>query len=175
MISFALCEMMLVGAPVLLGANMKLHELRYGRKVIFQGKEYEVCSNPPYKPHQIPLRNDDSTIWDAPYAHVDELQIVEEDSQDPLALEAEFQQVFEQVHPLIQANLAEAARLINEAVSLSEKSGVPFCPKEKLTWIKPSYIPKSFREKFPNVEKDFVEQVTDSYGWHDGWQYSQTC
>lgn len=156
--------------------SMKLHELRYGRKVLFQGKVYTVSANGPYKPNQIPLQDEESDIWDEHEAHVDELEIVMEDELDPLALENEFQKVFEEVNPLIQSNLKEAARLINEAVALSEKSGVPFRPKDKLAWIAPSYIPKSFRDKFPHVEQDFVEQVTDSYGgYYKGWQYSQTC
>lgn len=163
------------GALAPFGVNMKLEDLRYGRKVLFKGVEYEVSCNGPYKPDMIPLRNDETDIWTSPYAKLEELEIVKEDDQDPLAIEAEFQQVFESINPLIQQNLKEAARLINEAVALSEKSGVPFRPQEKLVWMTPSYIPESFREKFPYVEQDFVEQVTEAYGCDDGWQYSQTC
>src|SRR5574338_1369346 len=110
--------------------RMKLEDLRYGRKVRFQGKEYTVSCNGPYEADEIPLTNDDCDIWDSPHAHVDELELVMEDGLDPLTLENEFQKVFEEVNPLIQSNLKEAARLINEAVSLSEKSGVPFRPKD---------------------------------------------
>lgn len=151
---------------------MKKEQLRYGLKVTVKGMEgvFELHCYPPYE-KQVPLYDDEGLF----YAKVEELELAGPDTTE---LEAEFQKTFDTIHPLIQSNLEEAARLINEAVQLSEKNGIPFCPKAKLAWIAPSYIPKSFEKLFPEIAKDgdFWTTVTDAHGgYYKGWQYSQTC
>lgn len=106
-------------------------------------------------------------------AELTELEEEEKLSQ----LETEFRATFEKVHPEIQAKLEEAARLINEACALAEEHGVPFRPKKRLVFIAPSYIPRSFAQKFPELyeEYDLWADITGAHGSDEGWQYSQTC
>lgn len=90
-------------------------------------------------------------------------------------LETDFEKAFNEVHDQIQLKLTQAAKLIEEAVKLSEDSGVPFKPEEPLTFVRPSYIPRSMEKKFPDIDQDFVAELTDAYGYDAGWQWSQVC
>ena len=92
------------------------------------------------------------------------------------ALEAEFIKVFNEHHPEIQAKLAAASKLIEEAVAISEKYGIPFRPEEDIMWCNPSYVPTSYEEKFKGLDWDFLYELTEAGGGgYDGWQMSQTC
>ena len=94
-------------------------------------------------------------------------------------IEKEFESVFNTVHPQIQEKLAAAAQLINEAEALAEEHGIPFRPKHDIMFCNPSYIPTTLREKFPEVEMDYISHLTEAYGdteyGYNGWQQSQTC
>lgn len=89
----------------------------------------------------------------------------------------QFEQTFNSVHDQIQEKVAAAAKLLNEATALSEEHGIPFRPKVGMPF-RMSYIPDSFREKFPEVSDDSVwSELTNAYGdtEYAGWQVSQTC
>jgi uncharacterized protein (DUF302 family) len=91
-------------------------------------------------------------------------------------LEKEFERVFDEVHPQIQDKLAQAAKLIREAEALSEKHGIPFRPKEEIMFCRPSYLPDSLNEKFPDLDSEFWNAVTDAWAYdYQGWQQSQVC
>jgi hypothetical protein len=92
-------------------------------------------------------------------------------------MEAEFQKVFDEHHPEIQAKIAAAAKLLAEAEELAEKHGLPFRPKTSVLGFRMSYIPESLDQKFPELEQDFWSHVTGAYGGYDyaGWQSSQVC
>lgn len=92
-------------------------------------------------------------------------------------LEKEFEKIFDEIHPQIQEKLAAAARLIDEAEALAEEHGVPFRPEKTIMFCRPSYIPQSMQEKFPDLDSDFWTQVCDAWGGYDyeGWQQSQVC
>lgn len=113
--------------------------------------------------------------WD--YGSTDVVPADSVELYDGSKLEEQFQKVFETIHPQIQAKLTEASNLINQAVALAEENGLPFCPDKDIMWCSPSYIPKSFKRKFPGLDSDFWCDLTraggdDRYG---GWQMSQTC
>src|SRR6266850_1381638 len=90
-------------------------------------------------------------------------------------LEKTFIKVFNENHGEIQAKISAAAKLIDEAESLSEQYGIPFKPKSSLMWCRPSYLPKSLKEKFPGIDMEFVMDSTGAYGdeGYSGWQMSQ--
>lgn len=96
-------------------------------------------------------------------------------------LEIKFQQIFNEHHNQIQEKLSQASQLIEEAVEISEKYGLPFRPQEDIMWMTPSYIPESFNGKFPNLDYEFWTNLTDACGDFDdeigftGWQQSQVC
>ena len=88
-----------------------------------------------------------------------------------------FEQTFNSVHEQIQSKIAAAAKLLDEATDLADKHGVPFRPNVG-TPFRMSYIPDSFKEKFPDVADgsdwcDFTGAHGDTY--YGGWQSSQTC
>jgi hypothetical protein len=89
-----------------------------------------------------------------------------------------FEETFNSVHDQIQKKVAEAAKLLREATSLSEKLGVPFRPRVG-TPFRMSYIPDSFESKFPEVSNNYDDwtELTNAHGGSDytGWQSSQTC
>ena len=97
--------------------------------------------------------------------------------EEYLALEAEFTKVCDEHMKEIQDKLSAAAILIDEAEALSEKYGLPFRPKTSIMWCRPSYLPKTFEEKFPDLDCDAVDAITNASGDYNypGWQVSQTC
>ncbi len=96
-------------------------------------------------------------------------------------LESEFEEAFNKVHPEIQEKIAQASALIGEAVSLSEKYGIPCRPEHSISGANMSYIPSTLRKKWAKLyEEDsyseFVNDLTGAYGGeYDGWQSSQVC
>lgn len=91
-------------------------------------------------------------------------------------LEREFEKQFNEVHSQIQENLRQAAKLVEEAVALSEKYGIPFRPKVGFPF-RMSYLPESMKDLFPDIDTDFVSELTEAHGYweYGGWQTSQTC
>lgn len=85
-------------------------------------------------------------------------------------LELEFREVWESHITEIQAKCTAAAALLDEAVALSEKYGIPFRPEKTIMFCEPSYIPESMKKKFPDLEYDFVCELTNAWsGDYDGW------
>jgi hypothetical protein len=96
---------------------------------------------------------------------------------DESELEKEFEKTFKEIEPLIQAKIAAAVVLLNEAEGLSYQYGIPFRPKEEIMFCSPSYLPESMKEKWPDLDEDFVRELTGAFGYDgwDGWQQSQVC
>lgn len=90
-------------------------------------------------------------------------------------LEREFLRTFNAVHDKIQENLHQASLLIEQACQLADDNGIPFKPKFPLCGFKMSYIPQSYEDKFPKLDRDFMNNLTDAYGGYEGWQTSQVC
>lgn len=92
-------------------------------------------------------------------------------------LEKKFRKLFDKHNPAIQAKLAQANKLIEEAESIADKHGIPFCPEEGITGFSMSYIPENFSTLFGAMDRELVYDITNaSYsGDYPGWQTSQTC
>lgn len=99
------------------------------------------------------------------------------------SFEKEFKEVFDKINPEIQSKLEQAAQLISEATSLSEKHGIPFRLEHGIPF-QMSYIPDSLEKFFPALKEDEnwdlhekMCKITGSYdcGEYSGWQSSQTC
>lgn len=93
-------------------------------------------------------------------------------------LKSKFKAVIQKIDPQIQMKCAQAALLLEEAVKLSEDNGVPFIPKTKIMFCSPSYIPKTLTDKFPNLDVDFWQTLTETYQEDEtifGWQEEQIC
>lgn len=95
--------------------------------------------------------------------------------QDNSELEKEFRALVEEKQMLITAKLNAANQLIEEAIAISEESGVPF--DGSVSQISQSYYPMSFRKKFSDLDKDVVENITGTYSEYDhvGWAHSSVC
>jgi hypothetical protein len=94
-----------------------------------------------------------------------------EDSQ----LEREFRTTANVVLVEIQKKVAESSRLLQEAVDLSEKHGIPF--SSSVSFLGQSYTPSTFEEKYGEVDSDLAESITDAFGCMDGsgWEHSDVC
>lgn len=91
-------------------------------------------------------------------------------------LEQEFRKLVDNKFNLINAKLNQANQLIDEAISISEEYGIPF--SSSLSQVGQSYYPNSFRKKFPDLDIDFVSEVTGSYHndpEYGGWEHSAVC
>jgi hypothetical protein len=73
----------------------------------------------------------------------------------------------------IDAKLSIASKAIQEAVKISEETGVPF--SAGVSPLGQSYIPASLGEKFPELDKSTAQEIADAYGEYDGWQHSDVC
>lgn len=102
---------------------------------------------------------------------VDMDDLMEEDSD----LEKEFRQTASKALKLIKAKVAEAENALSEACALSEKYGVPF--DTGISFLSQSYTPDSVGEKFPDVDRSFINEITgasNEYGY-GGWEHSAAC
>jgi methionine aminopeptidase len=75
----------------------------------------------------------------------------------------------------IDEHLENACRELDAAVNISEKYGIPF--STNISFISQNYNPKSRSKKYPDLDSDFLESVTGTYGSEDdyGWQHSAVC
>jgi len=73
----------------------------------------------------------------------------------------------------IDEKLAMAHAALREAVKISNETGIPF--NASISPLSQSYIPVSLAEKFSDLDRDFINEITDSYGEYDGWQHSAVC
>lgn len=90
-------------------------------------------------------------------------------------LEREFRLKANEVLAEIHRKCSEGARLLSEAVKLSEEHGIPFHPE--ISFLGQSYFPNSFEEKYKGVDRDLVYSITDAsseYGY-GGWEHSDVC
>lgn len=89
-------------------------------------------------------------------------------------MERDFRRAYFSTIDLIEEKLNAASDLISEAVKISEKAGVPF--RAHVSPISNSYCPRSKDDKFPELDQDFVNSVTDTYdNEYGGWRHSAVC
>lgn len=89
--------------------------------------------------------------------------------------EREFRKISDIISDKIYEKVKAAQKLLDEAVEISEKSGVPF--NSGISFIGQSYIPKSLSVKFPDIDKEFINEVTETWGdfEYGGWEHSAVC
>jgi len=90
-------------------------------------------------------------------------------------LERDFRKTFHYADQLIQAKLDEASAAINEAVKIAERYGVPF--HTHVSPLSNEYHPRSLGKKFPKLDHDFMQNVSDTYNEYEstGWKRSAVC
>jgi hypothetical protein len=90
-------------------------------------------------------------------------------------LEKEFKVLAESIGKEIDDKVAEAAKLLNEAVSLSDRFGIPF--RSPISQIDQAYVPTSFKVRFNTLDKEMVckmlEMYKDELNYARGWRHSQ--
>jgi len=94
----------------------------------------------------------------------------------PDQLELEFKALVDTVGKEIQTKVEMAEKLLDEAVELADRHGIPFYPG--ISTLGQPYVPASFKERFGALDKELVGDLTDigeySLG-HTGWRRSQLC
>jgi hypothetical protein len=100
---------------------------------------------------------------------------VEDLDPEDTQLEREFRTSATSVLDEIQKKVAAGAKLLEEAVALSEAHGIPF--NSEISFLGQSYFPESFQEKYGDVNSDIVYAITEAtseYG-DAGWEHSDVC
>lgn len=87
--------------------------------------------------------------------------------------EREFRLKAPEILDLINEKLAIADKAIDEAVAIAEEHGVSF--SASVSPLGQSYLAASAEEKWPEVSKKFMSEITETHGEYDGWQHSQVC
>lgn len=90
-------------------------------------------------------------------------------------LELEFRSLKDLIGREINAHLSNAQRLLNEALDISEKHGVPFF--SEVSHLPQTYVPRSFPDRFGSMDMDRVEEMMDANidPSQDGWERSAVC
>lgn len=73
----------------------------------------------------------------------------------------------------INEKLDQAMAALSEAEKISEETGIPF--SSGISPLGQSYIPASLEDKHPDIDRDFVNDITGAYGEYGGWQHSAVC
>lgn len=91
------------------------------------------------------------------------------------ALEREFRVAIPSATLRIDEKLALASKYLDEAVAISEEAGIPF--SASISFLGQSYTPTSLENKFPELEREFVNDLTGTYNEYGyaGWEHSAIC
>jgi hypothetical protein len=95
---------------------------------------------------------------------------------DKQHLEQEFVSLVDTVGKQIQVKLEVARKALEEATELADKFGIPF--DAPVSELGQPYVPASFEEKFSELDRPWVEQITGVYEYDldiNGWRQSQLC
>lgn len=88
-------------------------------------------------------------------------------------MEREFRALVPDAMKKIDEKLALASKYLDEAIAISEETGVPF--SSNISFLGQSYKPTSFEKKFPEVDRELMTNLTGSYNEYAGWQHSAVC
>lgn len=88
-------------------------------------------------------------------------------------MERTFRLAVSDAHKRIEEKMDKARAALDEAVQISEETGIPF--SASVSPLSQSYIPNSLSEKFPDVDRDFYSDITGTWGEYEGWQHSAVC
>jgi len=104
----------------------------------------------------------------------DSVDIEDLDTEDS-PLEREFRTKAGEVLSEIYRKVSASAKLLEEAVKLSEEHGIPF--SSSVSFLGQSYFPTSFESKYPDVSSDIVYAITEASSEYGGagWEHSDVC
>jgi len=93
-----------------------------------------------------------------------------------MSLESEFQKVYEDNIILIRAKVAQASKILNEAISIAEEHGIPF--DSNISEIGQQYTPESFHKKWNSLDDEKLAELglyiyVSEY--NTGWENSAIC
>jgi len=89
-------------------------------------------------------------------------------------LEQEFRGLVERHSQEIEEKLNDANTAMKEAMTLSEKYGIPF--PANISQISQSYTPKSFITKFGQLDRELIEELSGAeLNGYYGWEHSDVC
>lgn len=91
-------------------------------------------------------------------------------------MERNFRAIASDADRRIRAKLALAEKYLDEAVEISEETGVPF--HTGISYLGQSYFPESTSDKFEDLDSDFINDITGAYHsdyGESGWQHSAVC
>lgn len=100
---------------------------------------------------------------------LEQYDVYAEDSQ----MERAFRLSVDDAQKRIREKTQEAHKALQEAVEISEETGIPF--SAGISPLGQSYIPNSLSEKFPGVDREFYGDVAGASGEYEGWQHSAVC
>jgi len=100
---------------------------------------------------------------------MDRWSVYPEDSK----IERTFRLAVSDAHKRIDEKLAVARAALREAEKISEETGIPF--SASISPLSQSYIPQSLEQKFPDLDPEFVSDLTQAWGEYGGWQHSAVC
>lgn len=102
---------------------------------------------------------------------LDKYSVYREDSK----VEREFRLAVQDASKKIKEKVALARKALQEAVEISEETGIPF--RAGVSPLGNSYIPESINEKFPEIDSEFYSEITDAYSEYGepGWAHSAVC
>jgi hypothetical protein len=89
------------------------------------------------------------------------------------AMERAFRVTCDEAQARINQKLKEAMDALTEAENISEETGIPF--SSGISPLGQSYVPSTLDQKHPDIDREFINSVTDSYGEYEGWQHSAVC
>lgn len=103
---------------------------------------------------------------------LDQYDVYAEDTE----VERSFRAVAADASRRIEEKLALASKYLDEAVEISNETGVPF--HTGISFLSQSYFPGNTSEKFEDVDTDFINDITGAYHSEygdEGWQHSAVC
>jgi hypothetical protein len=97
------------------------------------------------------------------------------EEREETELEKQFQEAFETTEKLFDEQIEIAHKALRKAAAISEAYGVPF--RARSSHLNVSYFPESFDEKFPDIDSEFVSDLTATHNEYgdSGWQHSAIC
>lgn len=92
-------------------------------------------------------------------------------------LEKEFEAAVAAADAEMKQHLIDAREALAKAKEVSEKYGVPF--SSPISNLSNGFIPRSFSEKFGELDQDFVADISGVYceygDYYPGWVHSAVC
>jgi hypothetical protein len=88
-------------------------------------------------------------------------------------MERQFRLAVPEATKRINEKLALAEKYLDEAIAISEETGVAF--STSISYISQDYKPSSFGDRFPDVSEEMMQDVTETHNEYEGWQHSAVC